>query len=366
MKNIILFILLSFVSSAYALEAVITVLEAPMLEEKSENSKVVQQLRKGDVIRIHPGYNPNLDYEHLAPTAEKQAELLKKWKESPEAKEDPIFQGTSYDIDPEDRFVPTLDRRGKTAYVLREHIFIYYENEKELEQAPKYVDETDYRLDEPLPRKYPLYSPTGYRGQVTLGIAQTYLQNYSYIENIRSKGYQSPLDVSITLLKRAHDDKFDRLYLGVLFSLRSFKNDYILFNGRNTSESYFKLGLGPSITYDAYKEVKNRLSLNISMNVWAWDSVNIKQSDRQQSLSDERHYKSFTLAPRIGAQYHRKQILKDIDFVIGFFAEAEWQHTYRTSTKAQQNAWWNAPKTDKFTASTLFNLVGIIGFQSAY
>jgi hypothetical protein len=365
MKKFALALILT-ISQAHALDAVITVLEAPMLNDRSTDAKVVQQLRRGDIIRIHPGYNPNLDYEHLAPSAQKQKELLEKWRNTPEAKEDPIFQGKSYDINPDDRFVPTLDRSGNTVYVLREHIFIYYENEKELEQPVKVTDETDYRLLEPLPKKYPLYSPTGYRGQFTFGVAQTYLKNYPYAENIRSKGYQSPLDFTITLMRQAPDDKHDRLYIGGLLSLRTFKNDYILFNGRNTSETYFKAGLGPAISYDAYKTAKNRLSLNIAVNVWLWDSVQIEQSDRQSNLSDKRGYKSYTFAPRAGVQYHRKQILEDVDFVLGFYAEGEWQHTYRTSSKAQQNSWWTSEKSDQFNAPTLFNLVGIIGLQSAY
>lgn len=365
MKKFILALLFIF-SRAHALDAVITVLEAPMLNEKSTDAKVVQHLRRGDVIKIHPGYNPNLDYEHLAPSAAKQKELRDKWRKSPEAMEDPIFQGKSYDIDPEDRFVPTLDRSGNTVYVLREHLHIYYENEKELEQPAKLVDETDYRLLEPLPKKYPLYSPTGYRGQITFGVAQTYLKNYPYAENIRSKGYQSPLDFTVTLMRQAPDDKHDRLYIGGLLSLRSFRNEYILFNGRNTSEQYFKAGLGPAISYDAFKGPKNRLSLNLGINVWLWDSVQISQTDKAQSLSDKRGYKSYTLAPRAGVQYHRKQIIEDVDFVLGVFAEGEWQHTYRTSSKAKQNSWWTSEKSDQFKAPTLFNLVGIIGLQSAY
>ncbi len=365
MKRIALFFILT-ISQAHALEAVITVLEAPMLKDKSIDSKVVQHLRRGDVIKIHPGYNPNLDYEHLAPAPEKQAELLKKWKDSPEAKEDPIFQGKSYDINPDDRFVPTLDRSGNTVYVLREHLYVYYENEKEFEQPAKLVDETDYRLLEPLPKKYPLTSPSGYRGQATFGIAQTYLENYPYAENIRNKGYNAPIDFTIMLLRQAPDDKHDRLYIGGLLSLRTFKNDYILFNGRNTSENYFKLGLGPAISYDAYKGAKNRLNLNLAVNVWLYDSVQIRQWDRIQNLSDRRNYKSYGLAPRAGVQYHRKQILNDIDFVLGIYTEAEIAHSYRTSSKAKQNSWWVSAKSEKFSTPTLFNIVGIIGVQAAY
>lgn len=363
-----LFILFSFLAlnTAHALDAVITVLEAPMLKDKSTDAKVVQHLRKGDVIRIHPGYNPNLDYEHLAPSAKKQKELLEKWRNSPEAKEDPIFQGKSYDIDPDDRFVPTLDRSGNTVYVLREHIFIHYENEKELEQPVKLVDETDYRLLEPLPKKYPLYSPAGYRGQVTLGLAQTYIENYPYADNIRNKGYQSPLDFTVMLMRQAPDDKHDRLYIGGILTLRNFKNDYVLFNGRDTSETYLKAGLGPAISYDAFKGVKNRLNLNLAVNIWLLDSAQIKQTDRIANLSDRRHYKSYSFAPRAGVQYHRKQILQDVDFVLGFYAEGELGHTYRTSSKAKQNSWWTSEKSDKFSTPTMFNIVGIIGVQAAY
>lgn len=364
MKKILLIVFTLCASSAHALDAVITVLEAPLLQEPSTQAKVVQHLRKGDVIRIHPGYNPSTEYDHMAPTPEKQKAILKRWRESPEGKEDPIFLG-DYDIDPNDMYVPTLDRSGQTVYVLREHIFIYFENEKELTQTPKYKDETDYRLEEPLPKKYPLYSTTGYRGQLTLGIAQTYIENYPYAKNIRNKGHQSPLDMTVMLMKRAPDDKYDRLYIGGMLGIRTFKNEYILSDNRQTKEQFFKLGLGPAISYDAFKSPKNRMGLSIAMNIWLWDTVKIEQTDNQ-SLSDKRSYRAFTFAPRAGLQYHRKQILPDIDFVIGAFAEAEIQHTYSTDSKASQATYWNNEGTDKFSAPTLFNLVGIIGFQSAY
>jgi hypothetical protein len=363
MKKIIFIFILS-ISNAVALDAVVTVLETPLLKSKSYDAPVVQYLRKGDVIKIHPSINNITKYDHLAPSPEKYAKLKKALDESPEWNQDPLFKGKSTTASIEDEFIPTLDRQGNTVYVIREHLYVYFTNPKEINQTVLTKDPTDYRLEEPLPKKYPLYSQTGIRGQMTLGLTQPYFESYPYPSNVRTKGYTSPVDLNLTFLRRTPDDKFDRFYFGGTFNLRGFSNTYILNSGINAKEQGIKLGLGPYISYDAYKGLVNRINVYGSINVNLFDQLNITQ--QLNGITEQRNYRAISIAPRIGVQYHRKQILEDLDFVLGTALEVQPATTFRSSSAANQETWWVTRGNDKFKTRTTFTLGGYIGFQSAY
>ncbi len=77
-------------------------------------------------------------------------------KASPEYNEDKLFRGEEENTAfLEDEFIPTLDRQGNTVYVLSEHIFVYFNDAREYKQRVIAKDPTDYRLEEPLPKKIP-------------------------------------------------------------------------------------------------------------------------------------------------------------------------------------------------------------------
>lgn len=363
MKKMIVICLFS-ISNAFALDAVVTVLETPMLKSKSYDAPVVQYLRKGDVIKIHPSLNNNTDYDHLAPSPKKLARLKKELDESPEWNQDPLFKGQATKAHIEDEFIPTLDRQGNTVYIIRDHLYVYFTNPKELDQSTLRKDPTDYRLEEPLPKKYPLYSPTGFRGQFIIGLTQPYFESYPYPSNVKTKGYSSPIDVNISLLRNRPDDKYDRFYFGGTANIRTYTNSYTLFNGVEAQETGMKLGLGPYISFDAYKGTENRINLYGSINVNFFNQINVSQSSG--SVEEQRNYRTISIAPRIGVQFHRKQVLEDVDFVLGTAMEIEPATTFRSTSAANQEDWWVSGGSDKFKTRTTFTLAGYIGFQSAY
>jgi len=358
----LLFLLIS--TQVMALDAVVTVLETPLLKSNNYQAKVVQYLRKGDVIKVHPSLNNNLSYEHLAPSAEKQAKIKKELDQANGWKEDPLFPGKGTSATTEDEFIPTLDRQGNVVYVIRDHLYFYYTNPKELEQAQITKDPTDYRLLEPLPKKYPLYTPSGYRGQFLFGVTQPYYESYPYRSSVKTKGYTSPIDINMSLLRQTPDDKYDRFYLGWTFNIRAFTNSYTLFNGVEAKEQGIKLGIGPHISYDAYKEVKNRISLYGTINFNFFNQLNISQ--QKDSIQEQRNYRALSLSPRIGFQYHRKQILEDVDFVLGTSMEMEPATTFRSNSAANRDDWWLSRGSDKFNVRTTFTLGGYVGLQTAY
>lgn len=359
------FLLLFFSVNTYALEAVVTVLETPMFKYRSYEAPVVQYLRKGDIIKVHPSLANDPSLNIHSPSPKKLAELKKELKESPEYNQDPLFRGedenTSY---LEDEFIPTLDRQGNEVYVLSAHIYVYFNDSREFNQTITKKDPTDYRLEEPLPKNYPLENPTGYRGQFIIGVAQPNYESYPYQDSFKRKGYNSPIDLNLTLMRKAPGNYNDRLFLGGTLNLRSYKNTFTFHDKRYSEEAGIKFGLGPTISYDAFKGEKNRINLSLTVMVNLIDQLKVTQSSNL--TTESRTYKAFSLAPRINLQYHRKEVLPEIDFVLGTSMEAATPASFRAQDGAGEASWWQHLGNDKFTTATQFSLSGYLGIQSSY
>jgi len=363
MKGLIFFALFS--ANAFALDAVVTVLEAPLFKYKSVDAPVVMYKRKGDIISIHPSVANERRFDGLAPSKEKLKAVRKKRRETPEYNEDELFRGekaNSYTL--QDEFIPLLDRQGKEVYILSSHIYVYFEDERELTQEVSAYDPTEYRIQEPLPDKYPIIQPSGYRGEVTLGFTQPYSESYPYRAKARTKGYSNPVDFNITLLRAHPKDKQDQLYWGGNFQVKYYENSFSFNDGFSAQEKATKIGLGPYIAYDAFKGVKHRLNLFGVVNFYLFNQLNISQST--PTGNDTRNYRTFSLSPKFGLQYHRKQVLKDLDFVIGTAVEYDPPSRFAAQDGARLEALWQNTGTDIFTTRSTLNLSGFLGFQSAY
>lgn len=364
MKRWVLFFIF-FSAEALALEAVVTVLETPMFKSKSYDAPVVQYLRKGDVIKIHPSVANRREFDEYAPPAAKRKALMDELKKTPEYNEDPLFKGseknTAYI---EDEFIPTLDRQGNTVYVLSSHIYVYFNDTREYDQLITTKDPTDYRLEEPLPKNYPLKTPSGYRGQFLFGITQPYYESYDYFDSTKTKGYSTPYDLSYTILRQAPGNYQDRLFIGGTLAFRYFENSFTFYDRRLSEEKGIKLGLGPTISYDAFKGDKHRINLSGSIIVNLFDRFYISQSlDGQQ---EDRDYVGYSVAPRFSIQYHRKGIAEDVDFILGTALEVGTATTYRAQNAGRNTGWWQQIGNDSFTTRTTFMLGGYVGIQSAY
>lgn len=371
-KCLVFFLLFSF--EALALEAVVTVLETPMFKEKSYDAPVVQYLRKGDVIKIHPSIANDRDMDKYAPEPKKLAELRDRLIESPEYNQDPIFKGKTQNAAfIEDEFIPTLDRQGNTVYVLSSHIYVYFNDRRELEQRVQTQDPTDYRLQEPLPKNYPLKTPEGLRGQFIAGFTQPNYESYDYPDSIEKKGYTSPLDMQLTFLKRAPGEYQDRLYIGGTLAFKYGTNNFTFNKNlvddasddkRSSEEKNLKIGIGPTISYDAYKGEKNRINLSGTIILNFIDRFYVTQS--LDETVDKREYIAYSVAPRISIQYHRKAIIEDLDFILGTALEMGAATNYQAKNAGKVPQWWQNSGDDKFTTRTTFTLGGYVGLQSAY
>jgi hypothetical protein len=358
--------LLFMAARAFALEAVVTVLEAPYFREPSMDSVIVQYARRGDIINVHPSVANTDKYNHLAPEQKKLSNIRKKFKKSPEWNEDPMFKG---DIDDtfsvQDDFIAVLDRQGKRAFISKDHVYVYFNDSREFVQNPHRYDETDYRLEEPLPKNYPLPTKTGYRGMFLFGVVQPYYESYPYRSPTKTKGYSSPMDFSVAVTKEAGEKKTDRFYFGATANLRHFRNTFTFISGTKSTEENFRFGIGPYISYDAFKGNENRVNVFSSVNVYLFNFTNISQTTAA-GLADDRTYQAYTVAPRIGVQYHRKNIFPEVDFVAGTGLEMETPSTFKAKDGAKVDGIWKRNGSDSFNTRFVWNVGAFLGLQSAY
>lgn len=306
---------------SYALDGVITVLEAPLFKKKDESSFVVQYKRKGEIIKIHN------------------------------------FQ--------EGDFVQTFDRLGNVAYVLREHVFIYFEDEREIAQIPLKKDPTDYRLQEPLSETYPLLQKAGYRAQLYMSMSQPYHTSYPYPQDVKNEGYSLPLGATFNFLRRATFDIQDRLYFGITTSFSTHKNEFILMSNNQVEETSYKFGVGPVISYDAYKGTNRRLTIMTSILVNLFHQFDITQKD-QDNNSESRSYRGYSLTPRLSALYTFMEVLPKMDLFIGTTLEADIGGNFKVDRGSRYQGWWQDPGSDSFKNQANINVSAQLGIQARY
>lgn len=366
MKATLCLLLTLFSTSALALEAMILVLEAPYFSKPDYSSKIVQYARKGDIVKVHPSVDNSGKFDYLRPDQKKLSRVRKQLRKTPEWTEDEVFPG---DIDDtfsvQDDWIAVLDRQGKRRYMRKEHLYVYFNDSREFIQDPYPKDETDYRLEEPLPRKYPLRSVSGYRGLFLIGTTQPYTESYPYLNPTKAKGYNSPLDFSVTLLREAGEKKQDRFYFGGTANLRHYRNTFSFIGGGKAAEENYRFGVGPYICYDAFKGNKDRLNIFTSINVYLLNFTSISQTS-PAGTADNRTYQAYSVAPRLGLQYHRKGIFPDLDFVAGTALEMEPPTTYHARNGAKVDGIWRNNGTDRYSTRFVWNIAAFIGLQSAY
>jgi hypothetical protein len=345
MKTLAL-LLLIITNSAWALDAVVTVLEAPVFQDKDLSSPVVKYFRKGDIIKVHPSLANDRKYDQM------------NYENRPIS-----YEEINHTFSLDDVFIPIIDRQGKRAFVLSEHIYVYFNDAREFTQNTSGKDLTDYRLEEPLPKGYPLKSLSGYRGQVLLGFSQAFSESYPYQNQTKAKGFTNPLHLTAVVLRQVSYDQQNRFFFGGIVNFRNYENTF-KFSDRQAIEQSYRLGIGPYICYDAYKGSQNRINLFGSILFNLYNQLNITQ--KGTTGNDERIYRGVNFMPQIGVQYHRKELHENLDFVISTSIEAETPTTFNAKNTGSVPSWWNDLGNDKFTTRQTFSLVAFIGLQSAY
>ena len=308
----LLILLISF--SALPFKAVITALEAPLFKEQDSGGYVIQYFRKGDEIIIH---------------------------------RDDRFGD----------FYKTLTTTGDEAYILKEHVYVYYKDSRELDYLGPEFDNTDYRIPEPLPEKYPIKQPTGYRGQFYLSFGSFNSENYTYPEKVLDSSNDSFYSLNFLYAKGAKFDESKRFFFGALFNLYKSSSTF-LFQDSKTTEENFKFGLGPYLSYDAWKNRKYMITLFSSLQVYLYDKLNIKRSAATDS---EVEYSTISLNLKTGIYFSVQNVLADFDFISGLGANFNPPNEYESKSGGNDTYFQNSFKSRFNTQISIF-----LGIQSNY
>lgn len=360
----LIFTILLIAGHAAAGEGRVVVLEAPLFRRPSVKSKIVQYVQKGETIYIHPQvFADENKYRNFRPSEKKRLDIEKKMANDPDLK-DPYFDGQEANYNSRMNFVLTKDNQGRDAWIIRNHVRVWYEDEREFTQLNPRPDPTDYRLVEPLPEGYPLYDHDKVRGWLQFSMGSEFSRNYPYKEKIVAESYGRQLEFNAAMLWQRASDLADRTYLGAFLTVRTSSSDYTL-EERQSKETWARIGFGPLITYDPYRYEKNRITLFFSPILYPYAQVSITQQDRS-GIEDTRAYWGWSGSGRFGAQYQRLKITSSLDFVIGVWGEIEGPLSMRSKNTARVPLWWAENKGDNFSTGFTYTLAGQIGIQSSY
>lgn len=300
---------------AFAYEAVVTALEAPLFRVQDDKSKVIQYLRKGDIIKIHRSNTF-----------------------------DPFYK----------TFTTTFDE----AYILKEHVYVYYNDSKELDQSIPLIDNTDYRIPEPLPKDYPFIQPTGYRGQMNISFGGFNSENYTYDEKVRDSSKDSFISIDFLWSKGFDEDLSRRKFKGILASVSNSKSTF-LFDSATSTEQVLKIAAGPYFSYDTWKNENYIVNIYSSLLLNFYDNLEIAREEGSQL--DKAEYYSYSLQMKSGVSLAIKDFLADFDFLVGLGVNFALPTKYKIKSQSSSNYFKDSFSTD-------FNSqLGItLGIQSDY
>lgn len=311
--------------SAYAAEGMITVLEAPFFREPTTDSSVIQYVRKGDTIYLH-------------------ASVLNE--------------------DESGEFLRTKDKQGRDAWILRSHVHVWYEDYREAGQRTPRPDPTDYRLQEPLPERYPIADLTGLRGWVQVSLATPWTANYPYNEKVTAQGYGQQFEFATAVTWQREKDETKRWFVGGIFAVRTSIADYVMIN-RRAEERWLRVGAGPLFSYDPYRAEKYRLTLYTSVLAYPYTTANIRQ-EMPGVGSDQREYWGWNVGGRAGLQWQRLKLFPTCDLVLGVWGEVESPLAMQSRLTGKRPDWWEKSKGDTFNTGVNTTLAAQIGIQSSY
>lgn len=360
MVKIILLALL-MTQNALAIQGTITVLEAPIFGEPNDKSKVIQHVRKGSSIYIHDAEAFENRYKELS------------YSKNPEEykiinKDLFITDESIYIPKKESHFYKTIAKSGREAYILKEHVFIEYKDRRELTQKVLRPDNTDYRIEEPLTKDYPLITEvTGYRGQTSISLGQPNYKAYPFKQNILDTSFTLAKDFNFTYSKITDFNYNRRLYFGALGGLHFSSQEYLLTSQR-AEQSNARVYLGPYLSYDVYRNQSLYITTYTSIQFVLYDTMEIKINDVNTNSNDSRTYQSpFSLQPSLGANVNFPKGFFNFDSVFGFNVKGLMPKTYTANTAGTDSSFWRTNDVeDSFKQPFRVELSYFIGVQSNY
>lgn len=338
MKTLLVLLFL-FPSLCFSIKGTITVLEAPLFEKPDENSHVVVYRRKGHQIYIHDSDITPINL---------------------------LDSSAGYVPEEGTKFYKSRTPGGKEVYILKRHVFVNYNDVRELSQKVTKFDDTDYRIQEPLSDTYPFVYDSGYRGQFYLGLGPSNFSSYRFKESIANSSYSLSKDFSAVWSKNMDKKLTSKFFLGFLTSITSQTARFTMPN-QFAEQTHTRLSIGPYIAYDNYQSKKMNVSTYATLQVLLIDQMEIRIKDIDKN-SDTRTYSSrISALPIIGANLQFPKAVFEFDLVMGSNIKFHLPKTYITQEAADnENLWQFTIPKDSFEQPFLVETDLYLGFQSYY
>lgn len=288
--------------TAGAFDAVVIVLEAPLLKEPDYRSKILQTLRKGQRVYVPDEVLVNGDL-------------------------------------PE--FIPTFDRTGNRTYIPARYIKVITHNEAEYNQPITYEghDPTDYRLEEPIPTTYPFSNNEYLRASLSMIIANNSQSAYAFEPSYDQQDLKNEIGARVVVTRKVQFDSFDRFYFGFLGIITNTENSTEYKNASTSSESRALYRGGPFLTYDAYKNENMRFSLGGGFTYNYHKSlVSIQNSE---GLGEDRIFSGYSLSPVVNSTFQLASIVPNTDLIAGADLNFFLPHTQKAQNSAEITQLWS-------------------------
>ena len=353
---LILFLLPSF---SFAIDGTITVIEAPLFYTPDESSKVIQYLRKGDRVYLHPSetYQDKYSFEEFKNLDETKIDNL----------DDPLLnEGTIYRANTENKFLKTIAKDGREAYILREHVFIDFNDKRELNQPVISHDNTDYRLEEPINKNYPFIKSGNYRGQMSFSLGEPNYTAYPYQQRILDSSSELLKEVDFVWSRAEAIDKKNRFFFGAKGGLHFSKIKHLL-ETQSASQSNFRLTIGPYASYDTFKTESSVFNIYTSLQYHLVDRMEISISDNS-GISDSRVYDTYLgFSGNLGFNYQIFKSVYTFDTIMGANLRMLAPREYTTNDNPQESSLWQSSSSkDSYNQPFTTEMSYFIGLQSYY
>lgn len=319
------------IQNLQAAEAIVISFRAPLLSARTDNSKTLQVLRKGEKI-------------YLAETDLK----------------DPNY--------PE--YLETIDRSGRTAFIKREYLKIIWKDQRENTTAINYTnagtghDSTDFRPEEPIPSTYPFETREFTRLNVSLAVGSNPKGPYAYSENISEQNFSYETGARFLYQRKADFDQVDRLYFGLFGSVASVTNKVDFTSGGTSKENRSLFRLGPIVSFDFYKTQKHLLNLGTG---FSWNHHRSTITVSQTGLGEEeRLFTGFSISPFIQSQFAFRNFYPNADFTLGSELSFYLPHTQNAGSDPEFNKYWSSESPNEFQQTLRLQAQFYMGINFKY
>lgn len=348
--SLILFTLFSH--QAFAGRGVVIVLQAPLLDKESfQEGKPVSHVRRGQEIFIH---DKHFGISSFQITFEGMAD---------DEEVDKVEDGWD-----KEGFFQTLDASGNIAYIERKYVKLIYKDMREQQSyiKPFKYDPTDYRLEEPLPKSYPLDAPNYYRAGAYLAFGPQPKVNYNYTRPIIREQYRGRGGIEGFYLRKVGYDPFDRFYFGGTAHFYAWESNFQFQNSsfNTASEVGGEIGIGPQLSYIFFRNHNWDMTFTGGITInYIRHLITIKEGE----FFEERFFEDINVTPKLKTYVTRKNLTPGFALIAGIEVTMNLPTNYTSSTAiADTTMWQEDPSADMVNIPFGANFALIFGINSTY